>query len=377
MARRFFLAFAATARSSICAITFLVVGTGSGPRPRQGQPLARSSRCRGQCHADQPGVAFQQLDLPGASEHWQTVLDLGDVPDLEDHALCGYPLFAAAGYLALVLDLLKDQRHPLQFDGFSLDRPLWLNSGAVQLQAVRDGAAFSFYSRGVQAEDAKTWQLHGQLCLTKVSQHDIEPLETFGFDDSPRLEVSTFYRSLRELGLDYGGCYQPIVALQANATGAEAVLHRPDAAPDRCLIDGCFQLVAAVLAQTQADGQLLLPVGLEHIQMLQWPLPDQLRCRLKLRPEHPNRGDENTRAHVTADLDLLDLSGTLLGGIRGLQLRRLTRTLLELMLPEVPSHSAIQLLEDVWQPIPAMGCDWNPAASEPITLIALGQLPMP
>ena len=326
--------------------------------------------------ADQPGIAFQQLDLPGAAEHWQTVLDLGDAPDLEDHALQGYPLFAAAGYLALVLDLLKDQRHPLQCDGFSLDRPLWLNSGAVQLQAVRDGAAFSFYSRGVQAEDANTWQLHGQLRLTKVSQHDIEPLETVWFDDGPSLEVSTFYRSLRELGLDYGGCYRPIVALQANATGAEAVLHRPDAAPDRCLIDGCFQLVAAVLAQTQADGQLLLPVGVERIQMLQWPLPDQLRCRLKLRPEHPNRGDENTRAHVTADLDLLDLSGTLLGGIRGLQLRRLTRTLLELMLPEVPSHSAIQLLEDVWQPLPAHGLsDWNPAASEPITLIALGQLP--
>ena len=154
--------------------------------------------------ADQPGIAFQQLDLPGAAEHWQTVLDLVDAPDLEDHALQGYPLFAAAGYLALVLDLLEDQQQPLQCADLSLDRPLWLNSGSVQLQAVRDGAAISFHARGVQDEDAKTWQLHGQLRLTKVSQNDIEPLEIFGFNDAPSLEVSTFYRSLRELGLDYG-----------------------------------------------------------------------------------------------------------------------------------------------------------------------------
>ncbi|MFL0774401.1 MAG: polyketide synthase dehydratase domain-containing protein, partial [Prochlorococcus sp.] len=325
---------------------------------------------------DQPVMAFQKLDLPGVSEHWQTVLDPADARDLQDHALHGYPLFAAAGYLALVLDWLNDQQQPLQCADLNLDRPLWLNAGSVQLQAVRDGDAFSFHARAPQVEDAGSWQLHGQLRLTTAPEQPIQPLQDLVFDGGADLDISNFYRSLKSLGLDYGRCYRPLAALQANAKSAEALLHRPDGAPDRSLIDGCFQLVAAVLAQTHADGQLLLPVGVEQMQMLRWPLPDQLRCRLQLRSEDQNQGAEGSRAHVTADLDFLDLSGDLLGGIRGLQLRRLTRTLLELMLPEAPSSPAGQLLEDIWQPLAAHALsDWSPGAAEPITLIAFGPLP--
>ena len=325
---------------------------------------------------EQPGMALQKLDLPGASEHWQTVLDPANARDLQDHALCGYPLFAAAGYLALVLDWLSDQQQPLECADLNLDRPLWLNAGSVQLQAVRDGDDFSFHARAPQAEDAGSWQLHGQLRLSRSAKQAIQPLQALEFDDGAAIDVANFYSSLKNFGLDYGSSYRPIAVLQANATGAEALLHRPDAAPDRSLIDGCFQLVAAVLAQTHSDGQLLLPVGVEQIQMLRWPLPDQLQCRLQLRPEDQHNAAEGSRAHVTADLDLLDRSGVLLGGIRGLQLRRLTRTLLELMLPEDSSQPAGQLLENIWQPLAAHALsDWSPGAAEPITLIAMGPLP--
>ncbi len=326
--------------------------------------------------AEQSGLALQKLDLPGAAEHWQTELDPADARDLPDHALCGYPLFAAAGYLALFLDWLNDQQQPLQCADLNLDRPLWLNAGSVQLQAVRDGDAFSFHARSPQAEDGGSWQLHGQLRLTTAAEQPIQPLQALAFDDGAELDITNFYRSLKSLGLDYGSCYRALVALQANVKGAEALLQRPEAAPDRSLIDGCFQLVAAVLAQTHADGQLLLPVGVEQMQMLRWPLPDQLRCRLQVRPEDHSQGAEGSRAHVTADLDVLDLSGDFLGAIRGLQFRRLTRTLLELMLPEDSSRPAAQLLEEIWQPLAAHALsDWSPGAAEPITLIAMGPLP--
>jgi thioester reductase-like protein len=318
---------------------------------------------------------LQRLDLPGVAEHWQLTLDPAVVPDLKEHALCGQPLFAAAGYLAVLLDWLQECQRPLQLGALQLERPLWLHAGAVRLQAVVEGDQLCLHSRASDAEDASAWQTHGQVQLVggAVPWEALPPLPQD--DGLVVVEANALYDALQRLGLDYGRMYRPICVLQANPHGAVAVLHRPEAAPDRCLIDGCFQLVAAVLAQRDGAGPLLLPVGVEAVQLQRWPLPDRFRCVLRLRPQAIAQQREGA-GHVWADLDLVDLEGAPIGWLRGLQLRRLTRTLLELMLPVAPPGPSIRLLEEGWQPLSSAAFTaWSPDTTEAVSLIVVGDLP--
>ena len=318
---------------------------------------------------------LQRLDLPGVAEHWQLTLDPAVVPDLKEHALCGQPLFAAAGYLAVVVDWLQERQRPLQLGALQLERFLWLHAGAVRLQAVVDGNQLCLHSRPSEAEDASGWQTHGQVQLVggAVPWEALPPLTQD--DGLVVVEANALYDALQRLGLDYGRMYRPICVLQANPHGAVAVLHRPEGAPDRCLIDGCFQVVAAVLAQGDGAGPLLLPVGVEAVQLQRWPLPDRLRCVLRLRPQASTQQGEGA-GHVVADLDLVDLEGAPIGWLRGLKLRRLTRTLLELMLPVAPPRPSIRLLEEGWQPLSSAAfTPWSPVAAEAISVIVVGDLP--
>ena len=318
---------------------------------------------------------LQRLDLPGVAEHWQLTLDPALLPDLQEHALCGQPLFAAAGYLAVLLDWLQARQRPLQLGALQLERPLWLHAGAVRLQAVVEGDQLCLHSRPSEAEDVSGWQPHGQVQLVDGSV-PLEALPPLLQDDGlVVVEANALYDAMQQLGLDYGRMYRPLSAVKATPHAAEAVLQRPEYAPDRCLIDGCFQLVAAVLAQGDGAGQLLLPVGVEAMQLQRWPLPDRFRCGLRLRPQGSTEQGEGA-GHVVADLDLVDLEGAPIGWMRGLQLRRLTRTLLELMLPVAPPCPSICLLEEAWQPLPGGALTaWSPAAAESISVIAAGDLP--
>ena len=88
----------------------------------------------------------------------------------------------------------------------------------------------------------------------------------------------------------------------------------------------------------------------------------------------PQQGEGS--GHVWADLDLVDLEGAPIGWMRGLQLRRLTRTLLELMLPVAPPSPSIRLLEEGWQPLSSAAfTPWSPVAAEAISVIVVGDLP--
>ncbi len=324
---------------------------------------------------------LQRLDLPGSAQHWQVDLNSQTSTDLADHALVKQPVFAAAGYLALLLDWRQQLQQPLCLGRVELDRPLWFTDSPVQLQAVLDSDQLTFHSRSLD-QDGGPWQLHGQVNLP--AELPKQPLNLDAVESPQELGAEAelvpsevLYQGLQQLGLDYGPCYQPIRQLRANGQQAEALLCRLDGAPDRCLLDGCFQLVAAALAQQKDSAQLLLPVGLEAVQMQSWPLPDQLRCQLQMRPADAAMGADG-KGHLIADLTLLNLEGVVLGVVRGLQLRRITRPLLDLMLPVVPEVPQARMLEEGWTPL-ADGSltEWSLGAEESISVITLDGVQQP
>ena len=326
----------------------------------------------------QATLRLQRLDLPGTTQHWNLELDANCVPDLKHHRLGGQPVFAAAGYLALVLDWLKERKQALQLGAVQLERPLWLHDGPVRLQALIHGQELSLHSRPVSGDDSSDWHLHGQVQLA-VDAAEAPLLPEQGLMPNSEVERQTpeaLYDALQQLGLSYGLTYRPIREFWVDGLCAEAMLTRPEGAADRCLIDGCFQLVAAVIAQEPAASQLLLPTGVEAVHLGCWPLPDELRCRLQLRESSTEQKGAEARGHRVADLDLHDEAGAPIGSIRGLQLRALSRTMLDLMVPVAPGLPAARLLEDGWSALPAGALsEWSPVAAEPISLIALGEIP--
>ncbi len=324
----------------------------------------------------QGALRLQRIDLPGATQHWSVELDACRVPDLKHHLLGGQPVFAAAGYLALVLDWLQDRKQPLHLGAVQLERPLWLHAGPVKLQALWNGKQLTLHSR--PAADSSDWQLHGQVQLA-ADPGETLLLPALGLNPDVELERQApepLYDALQQLGLGYGQTYRPIRELWVDGLSAEAILTRPDGAADRCLIDGCFQLVAAVIAQAPTAAQLLLPTGVEAVAFGCWPLPDELRCRLQLRVPGVDEDGTEARGHQLADLELRDMSGAPIGSIRGLQLRPLSRTLLDLMVPMPPAIAEARILEDGWSEL-AVGAlsEWSVVPSEPISVIALGGLP--
>ena len=89
------------------------------------------------------------------------------------------------------------------------------------------------------------------------------------------IDVNALYESLRTLRLNYGSFSRAIQQLDVIPEEAWAKLVRPANAPDRCLIDGCFQVIAACIDPEMANQHLYLPIGLDEITLAQWPLPDQ------------------------------------------------------------------------------------------------------
>ena len=310
------------------------------------------------------GDRLERLDLPGQALHYGLALDPGG--ELQDHRIRGQVIAPAAGWLLLALELLARERRPLRLGPLQLDRPLRLGEEPVRLQLLLEGERISFHSRAPgrtaaagalpAGEPEPGWLCHGQLQLGARGVAVEAPL---ALEPPPPgaalLPLDRFYEALAGCGLEYGRRYRALVALRAEGERAWAELERPAGASAWGLLDGCFQAVAATLDPEAMAGQLVLPVGLEAMELEPagpgWPgLPDRLGCQVRLlaSPE-----PTEVRAHL-----LLHDGERPLGWIRGFRLRRLPRQAMEWLFP-APQRDATHpgrgpetwLLHSVWWPL--------------------------
>ncbi len=298
----------------------------------------------GQVVNDTQAHAWQRLDLPGESQYLQARILEPSQGDLDDHRIRGQIVYPIAGHLALAFDWLQRNREPLQLQKFVLDTPLRLDHRSdVTLQAVLKDQQLELFSRSDGEEG--NWCRHGALAMVSTAEWDLSPHPLIDEDgEQERKDCGEFYAELHSHGLEYGPKYQPILSLRAQNGIAEAELQRPADAPDRCLLDGCLQVVAATLPQGSARAQLLLPIGLERIQMQSWPLPERLQCWAQKRPDD-GQADPSL---LVADL-WIEADGQRVGWIEGLRARRLPRPMLELLFPLPPPPAGPDLLETRWE----------------------------
>jgi len=301
------------------------------------------------------GVGWQglrPLELPGSEERrFGTTLAASAPADLQDHRIRKQQIFPAAGFVQLALQALQSLGEPLLLKSLQLERTLQLGSNCCDLQVVLAASGLLFYGR--QGEQA--WRSHGRCNSFTGLAPVAEP--PWVANCSPQtapaaeiLDLDSFYGGLQAFGLNYGPAFRCLHGLQRQGGRAWGQLQRHGNSQDWTLLDGCFQAVAATLDPQGAAGQILLPVGLGRMALVELPLPDRLACQVEL-------CESDDPALVVANLVLWPAAGAAndrqpLGWIEGLQLRRLPRQALDWLFPREGGQApgpGPRLLQTVWE----------------------------
>ena len=332
---------------------------------------------------------LRPMELPGSEERrLATTLNATTPADLTDHRIRQQVVFPAAGFLQLALQALQSLGQPLALANLELERTLQLSTSSCAVQVVLAASGLLFYSR--QGEQA--WRRHGG-CSGSAPVAE-PPWLAHGSPQPPpaaeALDLDSFYGALEAFGLDYGPAFRCLQGLQRQGDRAWGQLQRQGDGQDWTLLDGCFQAVAATLDPQGAAGQILLPVGLGRMALLELPLPDRLECQVQL-------GESDDPALVVANLVLWPAASAAavaadarrpLGWIEGLQLRRLPRQALDWLFPreggdadggQAPGAGpGPRLLQTVWEPVAADPASQPAAAACPELLraSALGSDPL-
>ncbi|MEO1132296.1 MAG: type I polyketide synthase, partial [Cyanobacteria bacterium J06639_1] len=259
---------------------------------------------------------------------------------LRDHGLFQTAIVPATAYveIALAAGAIALKTDSVQLEDIVIQQPLPLRSGTsatVQtvLSPADEEAAYTFqiFSR-TDATDSESWLLHATGSVRSRDDSappaiDVDACQAALTADLP---VETYYRTLREQGLEYGSDFQAIRQLR-HGDGrilGEVVL------PDRLmreaddytlhpvLLDACLQAVGVAFADRDRRDPCM-PLGIKSIRTYRrsghrvWSYVERVSFE----------GDRHQSAEV--DLSVVDETGAIVARIEGLSLRRVDRQTLQ------------------------------------------------
>ena len=289
---------------------------------------------------------------------FQSQLSAGHPSFLADHQICGLVILPASAYVEMAL---AGAHHlfgngPHRIESLCLQEALRLDLNAqTSIQVVfqakdKVSAAFEIYSATGDGQDADAgWTRHVIGRVTSVAEFHIEKDETVDLKAirdrcTETVDTTALYQKLYERGSEFGPAFRNLHTLRRGTTEtlAEIVLAaslHPGAARylfHPVLLDACFQAAAHALplgANLAAEDEVLLPVSIEHVQVLR-DVPSTLwsHGRLRVAPDPESNA-------FTLDLEIYDSEGRAFGGVAGLQLKRVKRKTL---------HRALQAAEKDW-----------------------------
>lgn len=296
--------------------------------------LGTSNTQSTQVHPKSVSSALTRLHLPGPERRYELTLSALFQSDLVDHCIRGQVVYPAAGFLEQAIKVLREEGAPQHVRMFRLDQPLRLLADGTphQLQLVWNPAeqSLKFYSSSTVEGD---WIEHGCMSTDLSSCSTLPWLPEPRFDSAEIVKLTPFYDTLASFGLEYGPSYRQLTGLWRVPNRAWADLERQHESDDRCLLDSCFQAVAAALDPSFLAGCVLLPLGLEFFEQRVPTLPNHFSCEIRVLPS-------DDLAFVQADLVLHD-SGSILGWIKSFRLRRIPLQALKWMFPNDEPSSLV------------------------------------
>ncbi len=280
-------------------------------------------------------------DLPRGEASFETELALEEQPWLADHRVFERMVAPGALYVAMVAAAAGGEAAGIE--GLQIHAPLVLgdddDSRSLQLLLYPADAgdasgarSAEIYSRGT-GEEAWTLHARGQI----AGRAGGLPGETTSAIDLSGLmrrlgerEVAELYQALGRLGVAYGPSFQSLHGLWSGAGEAlgEVVLAEEldsqGLVVHPVLLDGCFQVLAAALTESAAEGLTYMPFSWQRLRFA-GALPRRVFCHVRQRDAKAGADASSLPETLVADLDLYDDKGGLLGRIERLTCRRATQ----------------------------------------------------
>ncbi|MEL6261458.1 MAG: aminotransferase class I/II-fold pyridoxal phosphate-dependent enzyme [Cyanobacteria bacterium J06626_6] len=321
-----------------------------------------------------------QLPLAGTQEQrLQAQISAQSPAYLSDHRVLGDVILPGAAYIEMAIAATHHWQNefPITLSNLAIEQPLSLgNNKPTNLQTVltpsdNGVASVQIFSAAIEEKPAKESSpfirhITVQVTPSDTASANLVPLQQKQTALLPfPVNVSDYYQSLSEQGLNYGPAFQVIQQLWQKAGEALSQLRFPEAfettsSGDRyhlhpALLDGCFQTIGAALQADTSSGTYL-PVGLDQLQFYQ-PLLRSGWCHIVL-PSVPQPGEMPNL--LKADLTIWDETGAIAAHITGMTLKYISaaslRRLFQSATPQTPRQPS-QPPEDwlyqlVWQPQP-------------------------
>ncbi len=279
--------------------------------------------------------AFQSALVPQAQHH-DLAIELDDLPFLRDHRVGGQAIFPATGYLEAALACaatgsdatsLEDKAFRLRDVEFT--QALGLSEKVKQTAqiALRPrgrglGFGFEIHSRRANTNSSTPWTSHASGSLNTVPLSTAPTWPPLPESNEFNLDAALHYASVQRRDVHYGPSFQTIE--EAWLLDSGDVLARLGAGVgdprfhlDPTLMDGALQtLYLAIQSRSAADGDRLLPAGIQEIYVIPNRQPRWVKTSV-------TRADDGSTA--ASNMWLYDDEGQPSAMMRGVEFRRAER----------------------------------------------------
>ncbi|KFA67578.1 hypothetical protein S40285_08766 [Stachybotrys chlorohalonatus IBT 40285] len=226
---------------------------------------------------------------------WRNMVSLDDLPWLRDHRIQSVTVFPISGYISMAMEAASQWAHAKKalFDHFELRdvtviKPLALSTGSTEITTTLTGQAgvmtaesWSTFSVSTWTESAG-WVHHcsGLVRTSKLEANEVarstrllsqkRRLEKMraAVGKTPYTQVDTrnMYRSLSELGVEYGPAFQGIDECKATSTSAHGTVSVFD--------------VVQEMPYSHKSSSVFHPTFMESMIQMYWPVLATAKSRM-------------------------------------------------------------------------------------------------
>jgi acyl transferase domain-containing protein len=190
--------------------------------------LSKEWRLREFPHHDILGT--RTIESTDTDPSWRNMLQLDHVPWIADHEIAGDILFPGAGFITMAGEAIRQLSGSSDYTArrINITAALVLHGGKpveiiTNLRPVRLTTSLdsSWYDFTISSLNGNTWTKHvtGQVMAGAQFQVEapiIEPLQR-------KVPPSTWYRTMRKFGLNYGPRFRPLKEISADVCETKAV----------------------------------------------------------------------------------------------------------------------------------------------------------
>jgi microcystin synthetase protein McyD len=257
-----------------------------------------------------------RLSSPLADQQYRSSISQNQPAFLADHRVFGQVIFPGSAFIEMALAATKNRT--VRLEKIEFKKALLLQEKLENLQFILTQSTFQIYQ---QIEQDWEELVTGEIASLTYPKTTLKNLAQIQANCPEVINISAFYQTYQQAGVDYGQTFKLITQLQRGENIAFAHIQLTDdlrlgATQYRlhpAMLDNCFQVIAAILFQ-QESSTTYVPIRVTQFELFQTP-PETLVAVARIQSHSVNIG------LVIADLEIYSLEGKLISVLMGLELK--------------------------------------------------------